>query len=305
MWLLTAYPRHDKLFSFRLDITLLTIFLLTLLLSIKQDFLSANLFGSLRHLSHTYSSIERFKDHLVQGDKLASLGELVASVAEQIRKAMTVIRQQAALITSRSHWESRSSSLAGKIGQYAERTDALVENMQRFAQETPLQLAPVEVKPLVESALHLSRIDKLQNVLVRLEAEPVCPPVLADSSQLLHVFLQIISNAMDALDEVGGGELVISIRPCEPQVCIQFSDTGPGLRHPEHAFEPFYTTKPVGKGTGLGLSTCYGIIRQHEGDITCGNRLEGGAYFTIFVPAVEVVARESSVPAAIVSEPAG
>jgi len=305
LWLLTAYSRHDKLFSFRLDITLLTIFLLTLLLSIKQDFLSADLFGSLRHLSHTYSSIERFKDHLVQGDKLASLGELVASVAEQIRRAMTAIRQQASLITSRSHGESRSRSLAGKIGQYAVRTDALVEDMQRFAQETPLKLAPVEVKPLVESALHLSRIDKLQNVLVRLEAEAVCPPVMADSSQLLHVFLQIISNAMDALEEAGGGELVISIRPCEPQVCIQFSDTGPGLLHPEHAFEPFSTTKPVGKGTGLGLSTCYGIIRQHEGDITCGNRLEGGAYFTIFVPAVAAAERESSVPAAIVSEPAG
>ena len=305
LWLLTAYPRHDKLFSFRLDITLLTIFLLTMLLSIKQDFLSANLFGSLRQLSHTYASIERFKDHLVQGDKLASLGELVASVAEQIRRAMTVIRQQASLITSRSHGESRSRSLAGKIGQYAERTDALVENMQRFAQETPLQLAPVEVKPLLENALHLSRIDKLQNVLVRLEAEPVCPPVLADSNQLLHVFLQIISNAMDALEEAGGGELAISIRLCEPQVCIQFSDTGTGLQHPEHAFEPFFTTKPVGKGTGLGLSTCYGIIRQHEGDITCGNRLEGGAYFTIFVPAAAVAARESSVPAAIVSEPAG
>ncbi|HTA57027.1 MAG TPA: ATP-binding protein [Candidatus Baltobacteraceae bacterium] len=305
LWLLTAYPRHDKLFSFRLDITLLTIFLLTLLLSIKQDFLSANLFGSLRQLSHTYSSIERFKDHLVQGDKLASLGELVASVAEQIRRAMTVTRQQAALITSRSHGESRSSALAGKIGRYAERTDALVEDMQRFAQETPLQLAPVEVRPLVENALHLSRIDKLQNVVARIEADAACPPVLADSSQLLHVFLQIISNAMDALEEAGGGELVISIRPCEPQVCIQFSDTGPGLQHPEHAFEPFFTTKPVGKGTGLGLSTCYGIIRQHEGDITCGNRLEGGAYFTIFVPAVAVAERESSVRAVIISEPAG
>ena len=305
LWLLTAYPRHDKLFTFRLDITLLTIFLLTLLLSIKQDFLSANLFGSLRHLSRTYSSIERFKDHLVQGDKLASLGELVASVAEQIRNAMTVIREQVSHITSRSHGESRSRSLAGKIGQYAERTDALVENMRRFAQETPLQLAPVEVKALLESALHLSRIEKLQNVAVQLEADPACPPVLADSSQLLHVFLQIISNAMDALEEVGGGELAISIRPCEPQVCIQFSDTGPGLRHPEHAFEPFFTTKAVGKGTGLGLSTCYGIIRQHEGDITCGNRLEGGAYFTIFVPAVMVAERESSVPPVIVSEPAG
>jgi len=85
-------------------------------------------------------------------------------------------------------------------------------------------------------------------------------------------------------------------------VCIQFSDTGPGLRHPEHAFEPFFTTKPVGKGTGLGLSTCYGIIRQHDGDITCGNRLEGGAYFTIFLPAAAVPATDSGIPSSIVSE---
>jgi len=304
-WLLTTYAPHDKLFSFRLDITLLTIFLLTLLLSIKQDFLSARLIGSLQHLSNTYSSIDRFKDHLVQGDKLASLGELVANVAEQIRSAMAVIREQASIITSRSLGESRSGSLAGKIGQYAERTDALVEDMQRFAQETPLQLAPVEVKPLLEHALQLSRINKLQNVRVDLEAEASCPAVLADSSQLLHVFLQIISNAMDALEEVGGGELAISIRSCEPQVCIQFSDTGPGILHPEHAFEPFFTTKPVGKGTGLGLSTCYGIIRQHEGDITCGNRLEGGAYFTIFVPAATLPGLESGIPTAVVPEGAG
>jgi len=305
LWLLTTFAPHDRLFSFRLDITLLTIFLLTLLLSIKQDFLSANLFGSLRHLSNTYSSIDRFKDHLVQGDKLASLGELVASVADQIRQAMNIIREQASRITTRAQGESRSRSLAEKIGQYAERTDALVENMQRFAQETPLQLAPVEVKPLLESALHLSRIDRLQNIRVQWEAETSCPPVLADSSQLLHVFLQIISNAMDALKEVGGGELTISIRPCEPQVCIQFSDTGPGLRHPEHAFEPFFTTKPVGKGTGLGLSTCYGIIRQHDGDITCGNRLEGGAYFTIFLPAAAHQNSDSGVHSSIVSEQAG
>jgi signal transduction histidine kinase len=305
LWLLTTYAPHDKLFAFRLDITLLTIFLLTLLLSIKQDFLSTSLFGSLRHLSDTYSSINRFKDHLVQGDKLASLGELVASVADQIRKAMTIIREQASVITSRSHGESRSRSLAEKIGQYAERTDSLVENMQRFSQETPLQLAPVEVKPLLESALHLSRIDKLKNVRVEVVSEGSCPPVLADSSQLLHVFLQIISNAMDALEEVGSGELVVSIRACEPQVCIQFSDTGPGIRHPERVFEPFFTTKPVGKGTGLGLSTCYGIIRQHEGDITCGNRLEGGAYFTIFVPAAVFPALDSGVSSSAVPEGVG
>jgi two-component system NtrC family sensor kinase len=124
----------------------------------------------------------------------------------------------------------------------------------------------------------------MSNLRVVLREENQTPSVLGDSSQLLHVFLQIISNAMDALQEVGGGELLISISPCEPQVCIQFADSGPGIQHPQRVFEPFFTTKPVGQGTGLGLSTCYGIIRQHNGDISCGNRLEGGAFFTLFLP---------------------
>jgi signal transduction histidine kinase len=285
LWLLATHSNSDPLFAFRLDLTLVTIFLLTLLLSIKQDLLSTSLFASLQHLSHTYSSIDRFKHHLVQSEKLATLGELVASVANQISDAMTSIREQAARITSGSSSESRTSSLASKIGHYAQRTDSLAENMQRFAQESPLQLASVEVKPLLETALHLSRIAKLPNVRVQLVEEASSPSVLADSSQLLHVFLQIVSNAMDALQESGGGDLHISIRPCDPQVCIQFADNGPGISHPERVFEPFFTTKPVGKGTGLGLSTCYGIIRQHNGDISCGNRLEGGAHFTIFLPA--------------------
>jgi signal transduction histidine kinase len=288
LWLLTTNDSPKELYSFRLDITLLAIFLLTMLLSIKQDFLSNNLARSLQVLSHTYTSIDRFKDHLVQSEKLAALGQLVASVSTEIKDAMALIREQALRITSRTDVESRSQSLAGKIGQYAQRTDVLVENMQRFAQETPLQLAPVDVKPLLESALHLSRISKLSNLTVQLEAPVGCPPVLGDSSQLLHAFLQLISNAIDAMEDAGGGELAISVRPCEPQVCIQFADTGTGIKYPEHVFEPFFTTKPVGKGTGLGLSTCYGIIRQHDGDISCSNRLGGGAVFTIFLPAVGV-----------------
>ncbi len=301
LWLLATHSGSEVFFTFRLDITLLTILLLTLLLSLKQNLLSANLVRSLQSLSHTYSSIDRFKDHLVQSEKLATLGESVASVAHQIGDSMIRIQEQASLITTRGGSESRSGALAAKIGHYAQRTDSLAENMQRFAQEAPLQLAPVAVKPLLETALHLSRIGKMSNLRVELREENQTPPVIGDSSQLLHVFLQIISNAMDALQEVGGGELLISINPCEPQVCIQFADSGPGIQHPQRVFEPFFTTKPVGQGTGLGLSTCYGIIRQHNGDISCGNRLEGGAFFTLFLPAspVPLTAQPEGVPVAV------
>jgi signal transduction histidine kinase len=304
LWLLTTQAHSDSLFAFRLVITLATIFLLTLLLSIKQDLLGASLFASLQRLSHTYSSIDRFQHHLVQNEKLATLGELVARVANHISDAMTSIREQSARITSRSSADTRTHSLASKIGQYAQRTDSLAENMQRFAQEYPLQLAPIEVKPLLETALHLSRIGKQPNLRVELQEEGSSASVLADSSQLLHVFLQIISNAMDALQEAGGGDLHISIRVCQPQVCIQFADNGPGIAQPERVFEPFFTTKAVGKGTGLGLSTCYGIIRQHNGDISCGNRLEGGAHFTIFLPAAAPSSSSASTPIFLATEDA-
>ena len=110
--------------------------------------------------------------------------------------------------------------------------------------------------------------------------------VRADSGQLLHVFLQLISNAVDALEETQGGTFDITLRPSGSNLILEFADSGPGIKEPQRVFEPFYTTKPVGKGTGLGLSTCYGIIQQHNGEISCRNRPEGGAIFLVSLPVV-------------------
>ena len=297
LWLLTHDSGAPQIFPFRLAITLLTIFFLTLLLSLKQHLLTTSLIGLLKHLSETYASINRYKNQLTQNEKLAALGESVAQVANQIKKAMAVIRERSHVLTSRPDSESRIQSMAGKIGQYAHRTDDLVENMLRFAQETPLQLAPIELRPLIESTLQLGRTSKLNNVKVSVLQQRDVLPVLGDSSQLLHVFLQIITNAVDALEETNGGTLEIAITPHGSQVCVEFSDSGPGIKEPEHVFEPFYTTKPVGKGTGLGLSTCYGIVQKHRGQISCHNREEGGAVFTLMLPAApnsEVVTVEPS-----------
>ena len=283
-WLLSSNSAPLQLRPFRLAITLLTILLLTLLLSVKQDLLTSGLFGSLSRLSEMYASINRFKTHLTQSEKLTSLGELVAQVANQIKGCMARILEASSRLTALPSTESGIQNMAGKIGQYAHRTDVLVENMLHFAQETPLHLAPLEVKPILESALHLSRIAKLPNVRVELLPQENCPLVRGDSSRLLHVFVQLISNAADVLEAAGGGSFEITIRPSGSQLCLEFADSGPGLKEPQRVFEPFYTTKPVGKGTGLGLSTCYGIIQQHEGQIYCGNRPEGGALFSILLP---------------------
>ena len=165
-----------------------------------------------------------------------------------------------------------------------------------------MQLAPVEVRPLIESALHLSRIAKFPQIFVAVDQEGTTPLVLADSSQLLHVFLQIISNAIDALEDAGGGGLKISLRPSKQGLRIEFADSGKGIVEPVRVFEPFYTTKAVGKGTGLGLSTCYGILQQHGGEIFCANRTNGGAIFTVVIPLAPAALETPPEPSGIVAE---
>jgi len=135
---------------------------------------------------------------------------------------------------------------------------------------------------------------KLENRRISLSVESndkvPLPRVLGNANQLLQAFVQIVENAVDALQEIGGGRLQISLWREGDEVVVQFADSGTGLRDPERVFDPFYTTKPVGKGTGLGLSATYGVIQDHKGQITCSNRPEGGAIFEIRLPALRITA---------------
>jgi len=108
---------------------------------------------------------------------------------------------------------------------------------------------------------------------------------LGSASQLVQCFIQITSNARDALLESGGGTLSVHAFQSKDEVVIEFSDTGLGMTEPERVFDPFYTTKEVGKGAGLGLSATYGIMQDHGGQITCENRPEGGSVFVLRFPA--------------------
>ena len=112
------------------------------------------------------------------------------------------------------------------------------------------------------------------------------PPIVGDAHQLQQVFLNILNNAFDAVRAAGRpGMIEIETRQRQDSVEISFRDNGEGIKHPERIFDPFFTTKEVGKGTGLGLSICYGIVREHEGEIVCANNKElPGATFTVRLP---------------------
>jgi len=264
---------------------LFTMSLLTILLLLKQDLLNFKLAGYLRDVSLAYSNLKRFEDQLVQNEKLASLGKLVARVAHEINRAMTAVGKDIEDLSAQPTADENRQRMTAKIGDSARRTKGLVENMLSFAQETPLHRASVDVRPLLESAVNLTRAGRRHSIRVEIREEGAVPMVEGDANQLIQVFLHIIANAIDAMEGNEGGLLAIAIKAGQEHVEIGFVDTGSGLKDPRRVFEPFYTTKLVGKGVGLGLSTCYGIIRQHGGEIDCRNRPEGGAVFRLVLPA--------------------
>ena len=129
-------------------------------------------------------------------------------------------------------------------------------------------------------------------IQVQLSIDPELPTVSGNVNQLFQSLVEIIENAMDALQESAGGILQIAVHRHAAEVLLEFSDNGPGIRDPLRVFDPFYTTKPVGKGTGLGLSVVYGVVQDHGGQISCQNNPGGGATFLVRLPvAAEPAAR--------------
>jgi signal transduction histidine kinase len=294
-YLLFSKEKLGAIHHFRILTTLFTMLFMLILLFLKQDLLHVDLMRSLVEVSRAYADLGRFKDRLIQSEKLASLGKLVADVAHEIEKATAVILDFSAGITSMPNADEGARNMVGKIDQNASRTGLLVQKMLGFARETPLENAPVAVAPLLDSALKLSRVSRRTNISVDLKDLGDSPEVTGDANQLLQVFLHIIANALDAMEDAASGVLSITTRANEIKVEIEFADSGVGLRDPERVFDPFYTTKPVGKGMGLGLSTCYGIVHQHGGEILCRNRPAGGAAFTVILPAAREGAEAPSI----------
>jgi len=293
LWLVMSGETQDPVRHFRILLTLFTMLLLTILLLLKQDLLNFKLAGYLEDASLAYSNLRRFEDQLVQNEKLASLGKLVARVAHEINRAMAAVGKNVEDLRSHSTADGNRQRMTTKIGESARRTNSLVENMLSFAQEMPLRRASLNVRPLLESAVNLTRAGRRHNVRVEIQEQGAAPLVEGDANQLIQVFLHIIANAIDAMEGTETRSLTIAIRAEQEQVEIGFVDTGSGLKDPRRVFEPFYTTKAVGKGVGLGLSTCYGIVRQHGGEIDCQNRPEGGAVFRLVLPASVAVTVEA------------
>jgi len=224
---------------------------------------------------------------LMHTEKMAAVGQLVSGVAHEVNNPLTAILGFADLLVDQPDLPEHARQDLRLIVQEAQRTRMIVQNLLSFARQMPPQRKPVQVNSVLRRTLQLRAYDFASHgVEVVEELGELLPEIVGDSHQLQQVFLNILNNAYDAVRETGRrGRIEIQSGRENGSVVVSFRDNGNGITAPDRIFDPFFTTKEVGKGTGLGLSICYGIVREHGGEITCENRRDSsGAVFRVKLP---------------------
>ena len=282
--------------EFRIVVDLTAMLVIGFFIFIKQYGLDRELVKLLEKSQRGYENLQRLQTQLIQKEKLASLGQLVAGAAHEINNPLAAILGYSDLLAGNQELTPDQLSMVRKISQQARRTRDLVSDLLSFAQQAQGEKTAVDVAALLQRAAKMDVLPESKNIRIELKIPPDLPRIQGNANQLFQSSLHIIENAIEALEEVGGGRLVISAATENGDVVVQFSDTGPGIRDPQRVFDPFYTTKPIGKGTGLGLSATYGVIQDHGGQILCYNKAEGGATFVLRLP----ITMEKAAPAELI-----
>jgi len=274
--------------AFRLFTVLAAMLVLGVFVFVRQYLQDRALIHLLADSRRSFENEQRLQSHLVQREKLASLGQLVAGAAHEIDHPLTAIMGYSEKLWSNQRLTSEQDALVRKIVSHSQRTRDLISNLLSFAQQGSGEKTMVDLRMLLQRSVQMREL-QWHNQKIRIETviDPNLPKVWGDGHRLFQAFVQIVENTMDALEEAGGGLLEVSARLQGEEVVVQFSDDGPGIKEPHRVFDPFYTTKPIGKGTGLGLSAVYGVVQEHRGQITCQNKPEGGALFVLHLPVVE------------------
>ena len=245
-----------------------------------------------------YDNLRRAQEQLLQSEKMAAVGQLISGVAHELNNPLTAILGYSQLLAETSDVTPRGAEYLGKIHRQAQRTHRIVQNLLSFARQHTPERAPVDLNSVIEDTIQLREYDlRINNITVHRDFASRLPSCTGDSHQLQQVFLNIVNNAVDAiLDNARSGDIWVRTYAEDGAAFVEVCDSGPGVTEAHRVFDPFYTTKPVGKGTGLGLSICYGIVKEHGGEISARNLPPRGACFTIKLPA-QAGAVSAAVPA--------
>jgi len=231
--------------------------------------------------------LREMQAHLIQSEKLASLGKLAAGVAHEINNPLAGILIYSHLILEDIDKDNPYHDNLRKIVKETTRCKEIVKGLLEFARPKEPETSLVNINDIVEKALSIMETKTLfQNITIKKKYFSSLPKITADSAQLQQVFINIIINAAEAMEGNGSLTIKTGIDRQSNTIHIHFRDTGPGI--PEDVknrlFEPFFTTKEVGKGTGLGLAISYSFIRKHKGTLDVQSKVGEGSTFIVKLP---------------------
>ena len=231
------------------------------------------------------SDIKALTDQLVRADRLAAMGELTAGVAHEVRNPLGVIRATVQLLEDAKGDPARTGEAAEVIKQEIDRLDRVIKALLDFGRPSTPTLVRTDVNEVLQDViLFTNRFAKQSDVRIIEDLAEDLPPVSGDPDQLKQVFLNLVTNAVQAMDETGG-TITIQTRPeADEYVRISVADTGPGIAPGDltKVFDPFFTKRA--EGTGLGLTIVHRIIDEHEGHIEVVSSPDGSV-FTVTLPA--------------------
>ncbi len=234
------------------------------------------------------TDLKRLEEQLIQAEKLAAMGQMLAGVAHELNNPLTAILGVTELLREREGTADSVKRQLELTHRQARRAARIVQNLLEFSRPASPQKRSVDVNNLVERTLQLHDHSlRRNNIQVDFRPQPELPGVVGDANQLIQVLLNLVTNAEQAIREVREtGRIQIRAGSNATHVTVTVQDDGVGIR-PEalpRIFDPFYTTKRPGGGTGLGLSICMSIVREHGGNIEAESLPAGGSAFTIFLP---------------------
>ena len=245
----------------------------------------------------------RTEEQLIQAGKMATLGEMSAGVAHELNQPLSVVKTAASFLRKKIDREEPVRpdilrTLAEEMDNQVDRASQIITHLRQFGRKTDIRKVNVQVNDCIRGTFRvLGRQLEVHGIKVELALDETLPFIRGDTNRLEQVFLNLIMNARDALDEKAaratGGQVEKILRISSyregNQVVATVADTGAGMSEAvkERIFEPFYTTKPVGKGTGLGLSISFGIVRDYDGTIQVESTEGSGTVFRLRFPAAE------------------
>src|SRR5213080_3712157 len=230
------------------------------------------------------------QEQLIQSEKMSAIGQLVSGVAHELNNPLAGISAFAQLLLSEKRFPPDQRTAAEMIYAEARRASRIVQNLLTFARQHKPERTPTQINQVLDDTLELRGYElRVRGIDVERDYDEQVPETMADAHQLQQVFLNLITNAEQAMErsERDKQRLTVRTRRAGDVLRIEIEDTGPGIPPNllERIFNPFFTTKPTGSGTGLGLSISLGIVREHEGRIWAENAAQG-ARFVIELPVV-------------------